>query len=117
MAPATRNKIYLISFNLNMLQKAFRPLAGKQMIQRSQRLFSAASNAEYQTIDHDRWYTPTNKVNFSGKQLTVFNSNDCKEVRYVPWEVKEASFKGTVGIFTVYLMNLVQPLGPGYMLL
>ena len=46
----------------------------------------------------------------------MFNSEDCKERRFVPWEVKEATFKNAMGIVGVHMISMITPLGPGYML-
>ena len=46
----------------------------------------------------------------------VFNSEDSKENKYVPWEVKEATIKNSLGLLGVNLFNVLFPMGPGYAL-
>ena len=84
------------------------------MLARNQsRMFSAAG---YQAVSHDKWYTPENKVTFSGKELTVFSGDDVKEKRYVPWLIKEASFKNGMGILGTHMLSMWIPLGNIYQL-
>ena len=75
--------------------------------------FSAASQA-YESVGEGNLYTPVHQPQFSGKSLTVFNSDDCKEKRSVPFEVKEATIKNTVGILGTYMFSNILTLGPWY---
>ena len=77
--------------------------------------FSAASQA-YESVGEGNLYTPVHKPQFSGKSLTVFNSEDCKEKRSVPFEVKEASIKNGLGIIGVYMASNLFQIGPFFAL-
>ena len=44
----------------------------------------------------------------------VFNGEDSKENQYVPWEVKEATIKNSLGLVGIYMFDVLFPLGPGY---
>ena len=46
----------------------------------------------------------------------MFDSADCTERRFVPWEVKESTFKNAMGIVGVNMVSMIYPLGPLYML-
>ena len=72
------------------------------------RYFSAA--AGYETIQQDKFYTPVRPV--SG-QTVVFDA-ETKERRFVPWEVKEATIKNSLGLLGVYMFDVITPLGPAY---
>ena len=72
------------------------------------------ASAEYQSIAQDKFYTPRNPVSFSNNAFTIFNGEDCKERAFVPWELKEATFKNGMGVLGVSLLQLVVPLGPLY---
>ena len=86
-----------------------------KIVRRNVRSFAtAAANDAYAPIDHDKWYKPERPVQFSGKALTLFNSDDCKERRFVPWEIKEASFKAGMGVLGVYMLDVLFPLGPAF---
>ena len=78
-----------------------------------QRFFSSAS-AEYETIQQESFYTPQRAVAFNGNLSPVFNGEDSKENKYVPWEVKEATIKNSLGMVGVYMFNVLFPLGSGY---
>ena len=78
------------------------------------RMFAAAA-ADYQSIDgNEKVYKMLHPVNFQGKTVTVFNAEDCKERRFVPWEVKEAAFKNGMGIVGTNMLSLLFPLGHLY---
>ena len=72
------------------------------------RYFSGA--AGYETIQQDKFYTPVRPV--SG-QTVVFDA-ETKERRFVPWEVKEATIKNSLGLLGVYMFDVITPLGPAY---
>ena len=95
---------------MNNLQRVRQSMLGSA----TKRFFAAASADGYTTIDHDKWYTPVNQPSFSGKGLTVFNADDCKERRFVPWEIKEATFKNGMGLVCVCMLDILIPLGPTY---
>ena len=79
----------------------------------SKRMFHAAS-AEYQSVGHEKTYKMLHPVQFNGKTVTVFNSEDCKERRFVPWEIKEAAFKNGMGIIGTNMLSMLFPLGHIY---
>ena len=80
------------------------------LAQNNSRFFAAAA-ADYQSINNERWYTPQNPVNGN----VIFNGEDVQERRFVPWEVKEATFKNGMGIVGTYMLSLYLPLGYFYM--
>ena len=43
--------------------------------------------------------------------MTIFNADDAKERRFVPWEIKEATFKAGMGCFGAAFVNMYMPLG------
>ena len=45
--------------------------------------------------------------------MTIFDA-ETKERRFVPWEVKEASIKASVGIVGTYMADVILSLGPLY---
>ena len=87
-----------------------------KIVKRNIRAFATATNQGYTPIDHDKWYKPERQPQFSGKALTIFNSDDCKERRFVPWEIKEATFKNGLGVVGVYMLDVLFPLGPAFSL-
>ena len=62
------------------------------------RRFATATADEYTSIKQDTFYTPQHKVEFSGKHMVVFDGETTTERKFVPWEVKEAGIKATVGV-------------------
>ena len=48
---------------------------------------------------------------FNNKVATVFNGEESKERRFVPWEIKEAAFKNGMGCVGVGIVNAIMPLG------
>ena len=46
-------------------------------------------------------------------QTVVFDA-ETKERRFVPWEVKEATIKNSLGLLGVYMFDVITPLGPAY---
>lgn len=70
-----------------------------------------ADAAEYQAVDQEKWYTPTNKV--SGRTV-VFDADATSERKFAPWEVKEATFKTAFLMGVVHMWDLGFQLGQGY---
>ena len=80
----------------------------------SRRTFAAAAS-EYQSVDgHNKVYQMAHPVQFAGKTVNVFNGEDCKERRFVPWEIKEAAFKSGMGVIGTNMLNMIFPLGHMY---
>ena len=85
------------------------------MISRSLRLnkiamirrFSTAAADEYTSIKQDTFYTPVHKVDFSNRQMVVFDGENTKERKFVPWEVKEAGIKAGVVIIGTQMAALI----------
>jgi len=69
----------------------------------SMRLFSATaagSNQQYESFDDNIFYTPVRKLTFNNGRSTIFNQAVVppSEIKYVPWEVKEATVKNFLGV-------------------
>ena len=77
----------------------------------SARLFSTAAAGDYTTIQQDRFYTPQRPVDFTNKELTVFDGKSVTERKFVPWEVKEAGIKNGFGLVGTYCASLLFPMG------
>ena len=85
----------------------------KTIYRRSAPLMSrhfASATADYQTLDQAKFYQPERKV----ESMTIFNSEDCKERKFVPWEVKDAIFKNAKGIVGVVMADTLFSLGNFY---
>ena len=73
----------------------------------------ATSNADYHSLDDQIFYTPNNKPTFdTGANYTVFNSEDSSERRFVPWEMKEITFKHSMGVAGLCMVSQLAALGP-----
>ena len=57
-----------------------------------------------------------NQVQFQSNQLLVFDGETSKERRFVPWEVKEATIKNSLGLLGIYMTDILFPLGQGFSL-
>ena len=55
-----------------------------------------ATSEEFKTLNHAQ-YTPAHPVTFTDK-LTIFDSTFSKERKFVPYEIKETTFKNVMGI-------------------
>ena len=75
------------------------------------RYFSAA--AGYETVIQDKFYSPVRPLSFSGASTVIFDG-ETKERKFVPWEVKEATIKNSLGLLGIYMFDIVTPLGPAY---
>ena len=65
------------------------------------RLFStAAAGTNYESFDDNIFYTPVRKINFENGKATIFNQEapTPNKLKYVPWEVKEATVKNFLGV-------------------
>ena len=59
------------------------------------RMFSASS--DYHSLHDTITYKPAHPVTFSDDKITVFDNYSVKERRFVPWELKETTFKNGMG--------------------
>ena len=80
-----------------------------QNIQMRKFAASFASKDEYETIQQDQFYKPINNVHFQSNQLLIFDGVTSKERRFVPWEVKEATIKNSLGLLGVYMFDILFP--------
>ena len=65
---------------------------------------SAAANDEYHSLDDQLFHELQNKVTFQGETSTVFDASSA-ERRFVPYEIKELSFKCGMGIMGVWVWD------------
>ena len=56
-------------------------------------------------------YVPVHKVEFQGNSAVVFDATETKEKRFVPYEIKEITFKNGLGFAGVSMFGYVVPLG------
>ena len=76
------------------------------------RFSSASADDSYHSLDDQVFYTPTNSVEFTGETYTVFDGDEVKERRFVPFELKELAFKYSLisGLFwTTNYMYMISP--------
>jgi hypothetical protein len=73
------------------------------------RLFS--SSAEYVNVGSAAVYEPVNKVEFVNSRSVVFGSEGSKETRYVPWLIKEHTFKHSFGFMGACVVGHIFPVG------
>lgn len=69
----------------------------------SMRMFSAAAasnNQQYESFDDNIFYTPVRKLAFNNGRSTIFDQPvvPANQIKYVPWEVKEATLKNFLGV-------------------
>lgn len=43
--------------------------------------------------------------------MLIFDGETSKERKFVPWEVKEATIKNSLGLLGVYMFDVLFPLG------
>ena len=75
---------------LSRHRKAFSPC--------SQFSSAAARPDEYHSFDGQLLHEMHHPVAFQGDTAAVFDGTKSKERRFVPWEIKELSFKCSMGI-------------------
>ena len=46
--------------------------------------------------------------------MLIFDGETSKERKFVPWEVKEATIKNSLGLLGVYMFDVLFPLGQAY---
>ena len=73
------------------------------------RLYSSATQDEYQSLG--ALYAPVHKVEFQGNTAVVFDSTETKEKRFVPYEIKETTFKNGMGFVGVSMFGYCLPIG------
>ena len=73
------------------------------------RQFSAAASGsqQYESFDDNIFYTPVRKLTFNNGRTTIFNQPAVppSEIKYVPWEVKEATVKNFLGVFGFVILD------------
>ena len=77
----------------------------------ARRAFSTAASDDYHSLDGQVLYTPQNPVQFSGTTAVVFDATQTSERRFVPWEIKEHTFKHTMGFMGTMVWTYMYPLG------
>jgi len=61
--------------------------------------YSSASSAdEYHSLNDQLFHEMQNPVAFQGDKAAIFDNTECLERRFVPFEIKEVSFKCGMGI-------------------
>ena len=71
------------------------------------RLYSTST--EFKTLAGHATYQPSHPVKIDDK-LVVFDSTQTKERRFVPYEIKETSFKNLMGFCGFQVLGYVHPL-------
>ena len=59
---------------------------------------TATPNDEYHSLNDQLFHEMQNPVAFEGDKAAIFDSTECQERRFVPFEIKEVSFKCGMGI-------------------
>ena len=77
----------------------------------SRAAFSTASNDEYHSLDDQLFHEMQNPVAFQGDKAAIFDAESTKERRFVPFEVKELSFKCGMGIMGVWVWDYMYHFG------
>jgi hypothetical protein len=72
------------------------------------RLFSSA---DYVNVSNAATYQPVNKVYFVNSRSMVFGSEGTSETRYVPWLIKEHTFKHAFGFMGACVVGHIFPVG------
>ena len=67
------------------------------------RLYSSATRDDYESLD--TLYVPAYPVQFQGNKAVVFDATETKERRFVPYEIKEATFKNGMGFAGVSILG------------
>ena len=75
------------------------------------RFSTATSSDGYHSLDDQVSYTPVNKINFITDTYTIFDSDAATERRFVPFELKELSFKYTLIAGGLWTTNYMYTLG------
>ena len=75
------------------------------------RAFSAAAADEYHSLNEQAVHSLENPVAFSGDKAAVFDSTQTSERRFVPYEIKEVSFKCGMGFMGVFAFGYIQNFG------
>jgi hypothetical protein len=68
---------------------------------------SATASSSYESFDDNIFYTPVRKLTFNNGVSTIFNqpADSPNQLKYVPWEVKEATLKNFLGVFGFVILD------------
>lgn len=72
---------------------------------------TAAASDEYHSLNDQLFHEMQNPVAFNGDKAAIFDNTECKERRFVPFEIKEVSFKCGMGIMGALVWSYTLPLG------
>merc|ERR1711939_1063364 len=70
-----------------------------------------SSSSEYVNMSGGASYEPTNRVSFTDGRSTIFGSEGSTETRYVPWAIKEHTFKHGMGFMGANVVGYLFPVG------
>ena len=76
------------------------------------RFSTTTSDDGYHSLDDQLQYTPTNQINFLGETFLVFDSENIKERRFVPFELKELAFKYSLIAGLMWTNNYMYCISP-----
>ena len=75
------------------------------------RSYSSATSDEYHSLDDQMLHELKNPVAFQGDKAAVFDSTDIQERRFVPFELKELTFKCSAGCMGVFVWDYMYHFG------
>ena len=93
------------SRNLYRLSKA------QKVMPIASRTFSAAASEEYHSLNDQMLHELQNPVAFQGDKAAVFDSSETTERRFVPFEIKELTFKCSMGCMGVFVWDYMYHFG------
>jgi hypothetical protein len=68
---------------------------------------TAAGGQQYESFDDNIFYTPVRKLTFNNGVSTIFNqpADNPNQLKYVPWEIKEATVKNFLGVIGFAILD------------
>ena len=72
---------------------------------------SSAQSDDYHSLDDQLFYEVSNPVAFDGDKAAIFDATSIKERRFVPFELKELSFKCGMGFMGSMVWGYMYNLG------
>ena len=91
------------SRTLMRLSKSSRPMM-------SRAAYSTSASDEYHTLDDQLFHEMQNPVAFQGDKAAIFDSTEISERRFVPFEIKELTFKSAMGAAGAMTVNFMIPI-------
>ena len=101
--------LFAISRNLLRLNK--NSTASRMLPSMAARCYSSAASDEYHSLNDQMLHELQNPVAFQGEKAAVFDSTDIQERRFVPFELKELTFKCGMGAMGVFCWDYMYHMG------